>query len=600
MKKVNCLLCAAVMFVVFSLTGCGNSGQNTIKFFAYGDEGTLTAYSKMVDGFNNSIGKEKGIIVKYTPYPESDYESKIEQSAKSKSGPDVFVVKEKLFKKWAMLDYLEPLDSYIASGTLALDNMWEETVSRYRYNVENNTSNNEDPLYSVPVDASPTALYYNRDVMEELGVTVIGVSEEQLDDWNSGLIADKYGNKKSDFPKLSGINIPAKGYFRSENQYLSERDNGRWIKPSSDTVLVFNDEIAMNWDETEDLAMLMTKTRNADAPTKYGYYTEWWFNYGWSVGGDCIADLSGNGDWTFTLGDWTYNYIVMPGKTYTGEYTSRVYTEGETLELVDKLACEKDSVLTADDKGGFKVNGNSLGNSSDPQSAIRPSVVSAAEQGTLGRLPSTKTAFTRFAKLAGSTGDLNICPYPDEFDTTSSFSYFVSGNVGMIIEQALYIAEATDMANFTWGVAPLPQYKEYSSDDPFDDDVAVEGIASGHSNSTSVSIRKGSLKKEAAYTFIEYLCGEEGQKIKADMGFVPNQVALTETEEYKENNYTHINIFLRAMNNQRAGDWWYMADDRWISIWADPLNGKVRNGTLTLSAWFDTYISQTNAILKEY
>lgn len=84
------------------------------------------------------------------------------------------------------------------------------------------------------------------------------------------------------------------------------------------------------------------------------------------------------------------------------------------------------------------------------------------------------------------------------------------------------------------------------------------------------------------------------------MGFVPNQVALTETEEYKENNYTHINIFLRAMNNQRAGDWWYMADDRWISIWADPLNGKVRNGTLTLSAWFDTYISQTNAILKEY
>ena len=58
---------------------------------------------------------------------------------------------------------------------------------------------------------------------------------------------------------------------------------------------------------------------NPEAGTKfgtdYGYFTEWWFNYGWSVGGDCLTDLSGEGDWNFSLLDASPNYYAKRCRT---------------------------------------------------------------------------------------------------------------------------------------------------------------------------------------------------------------------------------------------------------------------------------------------
>lgn len=71
----------------------------------------------------------------------------------------------------------------------------------------------------------------------------------------------------------------------------------------------------MNWDEIEDLARLLSIAQNKNnlnrkagdrsVATTYGYYTEWWFNYGWSVGGDCLQDLTGEGTWAYGLADWS-------------------------------------------------------------------------------------------------------------------------------------------------------------------------------------------------------------------------------------------------------------------------------------------------------
>ena len=66
--------------------------------------------------------------------------------------------------------------------------------------------------------------------------------------------------------------------------------------PTSGEITVFNNRIPMNWDELEDLAMVFSPKANPNATqqfgTEYGMFTEWWFNYGWSVGGDCLQDLS--------------------------------------------------------------------------------------------------------------------------------------------------------------------------------------------------------------------------------------------------------------------------------------------------------------------
>ena len=329
----------------------------------------------------------------------------------------------------------------------------------------------------------------------------------------------------------------------------------------------------------------------------YGYFTEWWFNYGWSVGGDCVEDLTGNGDWTFTLGEWSPNYIVADGQTYTGVYSGATYNAGETLSLLDKLNVGKDDTLTADNLGGFLLNGNAFGNKNNPESVIREEVLDAVDNGVLQTLPSTKEAFTRFANLAGMQGvNLNICPYTTDFPSgTTSFGYFMGGNVAMIIEEASNIATAKT-ADFEWGVAPLPQYKEY---DEYDEEIIAKGIESGHSNSVSISIRKESSKKDAAYLFLQFMAGEAGQSIKAEKGFVPNQRYLVETDEYLKAN-PYMSVFLDAMDAQKAGDWWYMQDTQWINVWADRLNGDVRNGTMSLEVWYNSYIKEANNILEGY
>lgn len=601
-RKVTIIALLLICILSSTLVGCGGSGSGgastTIKFYAFGDTGELRAYKAMVEDFNKTVGKEEGITVAYSPFPESSYTQKITNVAYSKNGPDVFMVPEKQFKKWAAEDYLEPLDSFIEADSEDItEDIWTETVNRYRYNVENNTSNTDDPLYSLPIDSSPTALYYNRTVMEDNGIVVIGVREEDMEKWNKNEIADAYGKKKSDYPELAGVDVPAKGYYRSEDAW--HLGDTAWKQVKDSTVLVFNDLIPMNWDEVEDLAMLFTRQDhyNPKSPTLFGFYTEWWFNYGWSVGGDCLEDLSGDGYWTFTLGEWSPNYIVAPGKSYTGLHTGKEYKEGETLQLLDKLAVGKTDTVTEDNMGGFLVNGQKLGNESNPESAIRKEVLDAADAGTLQVLPSTKEAFSRFANLSGMQGvNLNICPYTTDIPAgMSSFGYFMGQNVAMIIEEASNIG-TMKTATFDWGVAPLPQYKEYDVDD---ETVLAKGIESGHSSTVSISIRKASTKKDAAYTFLKYLAGEEGQVIKAKEGFVPNQRSLVETDAYlKENPF--MAVFLSAMDSQRAGDWWYMKDTQWINVWADRLNGDVRNGTMSLDVWYNTYIKEANNILEGY
>ena len=59
-------------------------------------------------------------------------------------------------------------------------------------------------------------------------------------------------------------------------------------------------------------------------------------------------------------------------------------------------------------------------------------------------------------------------------------------------------------------------------------------------------------------------------------------------------------MFSENLKFQGAGDWWYLPDDMWIQVWANPLNSEVRNGTMTYDLWKSTAISATNKRLLMY
>lgn len=588
-RMISVLLVVVTVFAMLSLSACGkNSGQTTVTFMYGGNVEMAAMYNTLIQIYNDTVGAEKGIYVKGVPKSGS-LDGILAQQLPSSSGPDVVVLSDEYFKKYTQ--YLEDLTGLIDAAVV--DDFYPNLSSRYRYDITNTTSNSDDPLYGVPAFNDTTVLYYNKSALAAVGVICISVPKEDLDAFNGGK-ADLNGKTKADYG--IDITVPAKGFYRSEYPFVpveGETSGASWSAPGSGEVLIFNDQIAMNWDEIEDLGLICTKAWNSASKTQYGYYTEWWFNYGWSVGGNCLEDLSGEGEWTFALQSDIPNYIVNEGKTYTGVYTGTVYNAGETLDIKDLIDAPAGADIGYETDGKsyfhYTVNGNEAGG--------RDFAAQLAD-GTLSKLPSTREAFSRFAYLAG-IGGLNVCPYPSAFNGTSSITYFTSGTLALLVEQIADHATIEKTMADDWGIAPLPEYKIYENpDDPDDDTVALRGKSATHSIGYCVSVSKKTTVKDAALHFVNWLV-TDGQKALAEKGYISSrQSDRTLTEQNLS--YKNPAVVMDSIAAAQAGDWWYMPDRTWIDTWANPLNNKVRYGEMELEEFLFAYIEESNDRLAEY
>ncbi len=602
-KFVSVILTVFIALSTALLVGCKKS--NKLQFWVYGDEEELSIFTHMTKAFNDSYGKEHGIEVEISAKPVgNNYSNLIQTTASSSSGADIFFVIENDFKKWVEMGFMQDLTEYFdAVDDIDVSDIPDSMLKKYRYDTETEQTMDDSPLYGLPLETRPTALYYNESVFEKAGIIVISVDESDMDAWNAGEIADRRGKYKSDFPALNGVDIPKKGYFRENPSYRkNDYDFNAWVKPEAE-ILVFNNRIAMNWDEVEDLGRLFSVSTNSraerDFGTEYGYYTEWWFNYGWSVGGDCLADLNGNGYWNFSLLEDTPNYMVKDGE-YTGEFTGTVYKKGDTLLLTDKLAVNKGQLLVADSQGGYTLDGKKVG--------VRETV---ANSDNFITLPSTRSAFERYTRLGtdgnvliGDAYGLKMAPTPSVFSASgrTPINYFYSGKIAILAEQSSFVKTVAKETKFKWDVAPLVIYKEYENpSNPYDDTVAVIGKTAGHSNSRGLVTRKKSVKKDEIARFIMWMASKDGQKIRAEYGFFPNQESLIPEIKFGENAPRNVVAFSEAMPHQKAGDWWYLKGSSWIDIWAVPLNSKLRNNTpnYTYQNWIDETLGETNRTLYD-
>ncbi|MBQ2923654.1 MAG: extracellular solute-binding protein [Tyzzerella sp.] len=590
MKKFMAVVMVAIMLA--SLTACGNGqgkgNKQTVRFMYTGSVYEIERYSAMIEEFNATVGKEKGITVVGSP-KSSIIEGSFAQQLQSENGPDLFNMVDRDFKKNAL--YMEDLTNYVEQSTL--DGLYPQLTERYHYDIETTTSNSDDPLYGLPIYNNTTVLYYNKDILKANGIICISVDEEDIDAFNAGE-KDLNGKTKSDYG--ISVDVPKKGFYRSESPFVpaeGETDGSSWVLPSENEVMIFNDRIAMNWDEVEDIGMICTKEKNPASPSQYGYYTEWWFNYGWGVGGNCLEDLSGNGDWVYGLAAENPNYIVAPGKSYTGAYTGTVYNEGETLNFKDIIdAKQGDKISYETDQESYMsytVNG---------ETATMRDFSAEISNGTLSELPTTKEAFSRFAYLAG-VGGLNVCPYPSAFIGTTSTAYFASSALALLVEKETSSLVIEKSMQDEWGIAPLPMYKVYETpEDPSNDTVVLQGAATQHSDGISLCMNKYSSNKEAATVFLNW-AASEGQRVLAENGFLScrpaDEALMIEKLPYK-NNQTIVELASKA----EAGDWMYMPDQVWIDVWAGPLNQHVRYGKMELEQMLYGYIEETQEQLAKY
>ncbi len=598
MKKILCLALSLLMLTSI-LAGCkkppkvdvglddeGNirpgSEISYVEFWINGDEYELEVFQALTDRFNE---KYKGQIeVDLVQKGSTGYETAVEK-ALSGTKLDVFYVGDAGYKSYAENGLLYDITELVNNSTIYdVDNMWSTVMTRYKYDVQTKLSGTDTGrYYGVPKDIGPTVIYYNETEFEKAGVTILSVGKEMLDAFNAGGQDDR-GNTKADLG-LDGAEVGEYGYFTY---------NGRKY---------FNNQIPMSWDETVELATIVQNSMsNKNA---YGYFTEWWFNYGWSVGGDCIefipsADSEHGGGWyDFTLNDDTPNYIVADD---AGSVTvnGNTYAAGTIITYADKLG------LTNTEKAGDSYS-----------KEITQEVKDLLAAGKLNELPSQREAFTEFVRLAAKTSTVvdtvngeklygyGITPTPSSIGSDAGkVQAFAQGEIAMLVDGRWDVTKFRDPntgINFTWDVCPLPMYREYDQEG-FDASrkATVHGVEAGHSGSVGLCISENSTVKNAAWKFIEFIASEEGQTAQAEKGFaIPLQKDLANTEVFLQSGQMPRNskVFLRAAEVQIAGDWWYLTDNAWIDDWAGVLNGDVRNGKKTMTEFFESV--QYNSTYKK-
>lgn len=562
------------------------SDGNAVKvvFWINGNDTELGVFDKIVSDFNAEYSGR--IQVKLMNRTSSSYGSALEQSLNGSSPPDVFYVGDADYKRYARYDYMLNIDAYLASSTINTKDMWSNVRERYLFDPNTWLSGTDSGhMYGLPKDLGPTVIFYNESYFETAGIKVISVDEKDLAAFNAGDKTDDRGQSKATIG-VKGENtddVKPKGFWRaSDGQY--------W----------FNNQVPMSWEETDACAALVQDAVRASTGRKniYGYFTEWWFNYGWSVGGNCVQQIDTDNSnyrgyyYDFTLMDNTPNYIVnddVQSVTVNG----KTYKAGELIAYQDKIDMSTYEGLTPGDATKNKKG----------QHEVSQAVKDLCEAGTLNQLPSQREAFTEFVQLA-ATKDSVV----DEFNGKTYKGYgitatptslgsdaaktdaFVNGVIAMLVDGRWNVTDfrkdISDKNKFKWDVAPLPMYKQYDEEG----NITVHGVEAGHSGSVSLSISKKSKVADAAWKFIEFCCGEVGQTRQAEKGFaIPTLKSLANSEVFLQSHLDPKNskIFIDATEYEKAGDWWQLYDNEWINDWANDLNSKVRNGQMTLSGFYN-------------
>lgn len=123
-------------------------------------------------------------------------------------------------------------------------------------------------------------------------------------------------------------------------------------------------------------------------------------------------------------------------------------------------------------------------------------------------------AFQAFLDLRGRFG---VVPTDEEAESQDLESRFLAGNVAMLIESRKVVPSFRTIEDFGWDVAPLPPIGE-----------PANVLHSDAYCMTSASEHKG-----AAFRFIEFALGPEGQRILAEAGrIVPARMDVAESAAF--------------------------------------------------------------------
>ena len=610
----------------------GSSKKLNITFYGDGSDTETKVFKNLVEDYNKLGKKVNGKTVNVEYRAVDSVSSAISTTIGTEDCPTVFYVGDGQYKEYVESGFLADLTDFV-EGENGIDytQMWDSIYDRYYYSTENHRSGKDAKngrWYGMPKDIGPTVMFYNEDQLNAAGIRVISVAKEDLDRFNNGetfyrgfeengLECSKTAVYKMDWSDPVAINGTVGDYG-----YFVDGNGNKFI----------NNKIAMSWEEIREVARIL----NANNGTGYlgGYFTEWWFNYGWSVGGNCIQYVEttdstySGGFYDFTLVDDTKNFIVADDCTDGITVNGTHYNAGEIISYNDKLTNELDLAGSSYNqvRSDRAVYDSAIGYNGEANNTVIAS-------GKLKVLPSQREAFTEFVRLS-TDADVSVDgvngyavsakPTAMGGDGAKSGS-FLGQKINFLVDGRWNVTSFRNTATFAWDVAPLPIYKAYNNTgvntgDPsgfgMNRTVINHGVTAGHSGSVAlaVSAMASSNEKAAAWDFIKYIAGEEGQIRQSKQGFaIPSQkhIAMDTEHGYFLNQKDvegymlppyNAEIFIEAAMHEGEGDWSYLkTGSAWIDKWAQYLNNQVRNGTKSFNEFINSAdFTDTFNVIKEY
>ncbi len=596
-----------ILSLLTLLTGCGgnsdnqdssSSGTTTIKFLVDGNSTSSPAWKELVEAYNNGQGKEDKVKVNIDKITKGSSENCKNEFIKSSNYADnVVCVSEKVFHTYAIQK-----DSKKCPNGYFLDlTKYAEADSDYQNNKISSTAKNwlkmtystdlsskkhvvgpNENVLGVPYAADPQMTYYNKNALEQEKVNIISVSEENLAAYNeknnSSYLPHGYAEYKV---------APQEGLTASTNL-------------AGETVYkVFNRLIPMNWEETRYVFKMFTKSYNSSSLTNYGFISEYWFNYGWSVGGDCMG-YNGT-DYDFTLTDRSANYLVTKdGVTVNGN----TYNKGDIVRYEDKvnqnnitnidglhaIASQYDAVK---EYVSLQVKTNALvdNDNSYGYGIADPDVGSAQNAIKSDQVAFIRSDYNSLSEItSGSNGSkLELC-VPEQYRVYKGGStYQKDGNNGFGNEYLKVIGESYDGTTYTGEL-----------DEENGTPIVGKKTDCGYFYSLVVPACSDPNKYQASWDFISWVASTEGQSyIAKTSNVMPLDSDVLKSDTFLNQTFNNrsldLNTFASVANDLSMGDWGYFESGEWVTRWANNFNQKVRYGTQTLT----DFESQNSSVAKE-
>ena len=337
----------------------------------------------------------------------------------------------------------------------------------------------------------------------------------------------------------------------------------------------------MNWEETRILCRAFQKQYDYE----YGYMSEWWFNYGWSIGGDCVGYDEAKGQYVMTLGDKQNNYLATQAVTVNGNS----YAAGEVLRYEDKSWLNQNAAELSKVEGSLYVlpsqydatlEFNRLGIPTDKE----------AEAGIYGYGIAPNTVENRTQRFASGVD----CPFLiDSYGEALSFQKILGENLELAVPTCYreYVGGSTyevDGVEYLKVIGETYDGTVYTGEVKVENGTPIVGRSTAASAASGFFLPKNTRNKnyDAAFKFASWAAGPEGQKIIAKGNtLVPNQMSYALSKEFTESPDRAIaNMWAGSWIAQEGdiGDYTYFTTSTWIVEWSQTFNNDVRKGLMTL------------------